>query len=298
MKDLLRHNSIEDAVKSMAGFGIGIQSKTYIPGGDINESYLLELTDGSKCFLKRNTRKQEEFFRAEALGLMAIDSTNTIGCPKIYSHGKDGNGCFLLMEYIEPAERISDYWEVFAEELATLHKADTLRFVREGKYGFSEDNYIGASLQKNGGSDTWVDFFRDERIRPQVEMADRFLLTSDKKDIDKLLEKLDDILVEPEHPSLLHGDLWGGNFVTGSDGKAWLIDPATYVGCAEADIAMTELFGGFARSFYSVYQESGLLMPGYEDRRDIYNLYHLLNHLNLFGSSYLSSVRNIVKKRI
>ncbi|MCR4605180.1 MAG: fructosamine kinase family protein [Eubacterium sp.] len=298
MKDILKHSSIEDAVKSFAGFGVSIEEKTYVTGGDINESYMLKLSDGTKCFLKRNTRKGEDFFRAEMLGLMAIADTQTISCPRIHSYGKDGNGSFLLCEYIEAAPKVSDFWEFFAEELAALHKADTAKYVREGNYGFSEDNYIGATVQYNGGHDSWVGFFRDERLKPQIEMADRFLLSSDKKDFDKLLEKLDDILVEPEHPSLLHGDLWGGNFVTGSDGKAWLIDPATYVGCAEADIAMTELFGGFSRSFYQTYKECGCLMPGYEDRKEIYNLYHLLNHLNLFGSSYLSSVRNIIKRRV
>ena len=112
----------------------------------------------------------------------------------------------------------------------------------------------------------------------------------------RLMEHLDEYLVEPEQPSLLHGDLWGGNFLTGPDGQAWLIDPAPYVGCAEADIAMTELFGGFSGAFYSAYRESGLLMPGYEDRRDIYNLYHMLNHLNLFGGSYLLAVKKMIAR--
>ena len=102
-------------------------------------------------------------------------------------------------------------------------------------------------------------------------------------------------MIEPKHPSLLHGDLWSGNIITGNDGKAWLIDPAVYVGHAEADIAMTELFGGFPRAFYDAYKESGMLQPEYGRRRDIYNLYHLLNHLNLFGRTYLSSVRRVIE---
>ncbi len=111
-----------------------------------------------------------------------------------------------------------------------------------------------------------------------------------------LLEHTDSILTEPEFPSLLHGDLWAGNVMTGNDGRVWLIDPAAYVGHAEADLAMTELFGGFPQAFYRAYQEALPLQPGYDGRRDFYNLYHLLNHLNLFGVSYLSPVRNVIRK--
>ena len=111
-----------------------------------------------------------------------------------------------------------------------------------------------------------------------------------------LLDHLDQYLTEPAFPSLLHGDLWGGNFVTGPDGHAWLIDPAVYVGHFEADLAMTELFGGFKRAFYDAYREANEIPPGYYDRRDLYNLYHLLNHLNLFGGSYLAPVRDTLRR--
>ena len=114
------------------------------------------------------------------------------------------------------------------------------------------------------------------------------------KRIGRFLDHIDEILVEPEYPSLLHGDLWAGNVITGNDGRAWLIDPAVYVGHAEADIAMTELFGGFPPAFYDAYQERIPLQPGYERRRDVYNLYHLVNHLNMFGRMYLSEVKRIV----
>ena len=115
------------------------------------------------------------------------------------------------------------------------------------------------------------------------------------KKIDRLLETLDCILVEPDYPSLLHGDLWSGNVIAGNDGKAWLIDPAVYVGHAEADLAMTELFGGFPRIFYDAYNEAVPIQPDYSRRRDLYNLYHLLNHLNLFGQTYLPSVKRIIE---
>ena len=129
-------------------------------------------------------------------------------------------------------------------------------------------------------------------------MAEQYFEASERRMINNLLERLDTLLIEPEYPSLLHGDLWSGNFMTGDDGKAWLIDPAVYVGHAEADIAMTELFGGFSEEFYSAYRETAPMQAGYEDRRDLYNLYQLLNHLNMFGGSYLSSVRRIVRRYV
>ena len=141
-----------------------------------------------------------------------------------------------------------------------------------------------------------MEFFRDCRLQPQFDRARAALSTGTIKRMENLLDYLDEYLVEPEQPSILHGDLWSGNFLVGPDGNAWLIDPAVYVGNAEADIAMTELFGGFSGAFYGAYRESGLLQPGYEERRDLYNLYHMLNHLNLFGGSYLYAVERIVER--
>ncbi len=177
-----------------------------------------------------------------------------------------------------------------------MHKADVTALLPEKKYGFGQDNYIGAGFQKNTVKDSWVEFFRDCRILPQLDRARTVLGTSDIRRIEHMMEHLDEYLMEPEQPSLLHGDLWSGNFIVGPDGYAWLIDPAAYVGCAEADIAMTELFGGFTGAFYGAYRESGLIQPGYEERREIYNLYHMLNHLNLFGGSYLYAVKRIISK--
>ena len=141
---------------------------------------------------------------------------------------------------------------------------------------------------------TWYRFFRDCRLEPQFSKAQHFFDAVTRKRFIRLLDHLEDFLIEPSHPSLLHGDLWSGNFITGNDGQAWLIDPAVYAGHAEADLAMTQLFGGFHPAFYSVYEQINPLQPGYERRRDLYNLYHLLNHLNLFGSGYLSSVLRVL----
>ena len=157
---------------------------------------------------------------------------------------------------------------------------------------FGSRTEIAAMTPVSGG-----DINRDCRLAPQFRDAARWFDATDRKRISYLLEHLDEYLDEPEQPSFLHGNLWSGNFITGSDGNAWLIDPAAYVGHPEADIAMTELFGGFPQKFYDSYQEVNPMKPGYERRREVYNLYHLLNHLNLFGGSYLSSVRRILKNR-
>ena len=271
--------------------GAPLRSATPISGGDINDAYKLILTDGRQVFMKANRSAGLSFFQAEADGLEAIHATGTIGTPKVIDVGKDQQyGVFLLLEWVEASPKPHDFWESFGRNLARMHQATASRF------GWEKDNYIGASPQINTPHDKWITFYRDCRLAPQFRNAQHYFDPSTRKCITRLLDHLEDHLVEPAHPSLLHGDLWSGNFITGNDGQAWLIDPAVYVGHAEADLAMTELFGGFAPAFYSAYQGVNPLQPGYEQRRDMYNLYHLLNHLNLFGGGYLSSVLRVLNR--
>ncbi len=290
--------AIDKVISETFGNHKRIVSKERAFGGDINDSYVLTLDDGTKAFLKTNSVKNAGFFEAECHGLAALKSMKTIGVPEVYVHGVDEEEGFsyLLMEYISPAPRVSGFWETFGYELSSMHSGDVGELTG-GKYGFYEDNYIGAGDQSNSMMTSFAEFFRDERLGVQFDRAAGYFDAQMRSKIDRLLGRITDLIPEPDHPSLLHGDLWGGNFVTGSDGKAWLIDPAVYVGSAEADIAMTELFGGFDRRFYRAYFEaSGMDVRGYESRRDLYNLYHLTNHLNLFGSSYLGSVVRIVER--
>lgn len=273
-----------------------LASAHLIYGGDINESRLLVLADGRKAFLKLNTRNNAGFFRAERKGLKAIHKTGTIQVPALLGTGVTDGASYLLMEYLDAGPKKQDYWEHFGRQLATMHRADTAEWTPGGLYGFPEDNYIGAGEQVNQPRGSWVDFFRECRLEAQFQRAIHYFDSSDRRAFQSLLDHLEKYLPEPEHPSLLHGDLWGGNFVTGPDGYAWLIDPAVYVGHWEADLAMTELFGGFSRTFYEAYGEVNPFLPEYKDRRDIYNLYHLLNHLNLFGGGYYGSVIRIVRR--
>ncbi len=294
---LLAFTSLNEAISTIFGDDVKITGRAGISGGDINEALRLTLSDGNEIFMKTNSLKNASFFTAEAAGLTALASTEAIGLPAILGTGTDigGGFSFLLLKMIKGGARIRTYWETLGRELAQLHQADCSRFSGHGRYGFETDNYIGMSAQRNAPGDSWVEFFRENRLEPQFKRAERYFGSEDMKRIHALLDNLDRLLIEPEYPSLLHGDLWGGNVMTGDDGKAWLIDPAVYVGHREVDIAMTELFGGFPQSFYASYQESAPLEPGYQDRLELYNLYQLLNHLNMFGGSYLSSVLRTVR---
>ena len=289
-------SSLKEAVHLARGKDVTVVDRQVVHGGDANEAYRLILSDGGSLFLKANSISNADFFRAEAEGIAAIKSTKAVRVPDIYAVGTDDGYSFLLMEYIERAYYAPDFWENLGICLANMHMADASAFVPGGKYGFQSDNYIGAGAQKNTPKSGWIEFFSECRLRPQFELASKYFDDDTIKHASKLLDNLDRYLFEPEKPSLLHGDPWSGNFMTDEKGDPLLIDPAVYVGCNEADIAMTELFGGFDRRFYESYFSVIDQVPGYSDRRDLYNLYHLTNHLNLFGSTYLSAVVRTIEK--
>ena len=287
-------SSLEEGIHAIFGSDRQIAGRQPVYGGDINDAYALILDDGRAVFMKSNTRRALDNFEAEADGLRAIADTGAIGTPQILGCGTDPAGfSFLLLSFIHEGRKIRGFWEEFARQLAAMHRAPCPAGTR---FGLDRDNYIGHRAQKNTWHDTWISFFRDCRLAGQLQDAGRYFDAADRKRAAYLLDHLDRYLLEPAHPSLIHGDLWGGNYMTGEDGKAWLIDPAVCWGHPEADLAMTELFGGFAPDFYDAYRECMKLEPGYADRRDLYNLYHLLNHLNMFGGGYLASVRGILKR--
>ena len=300
--------SISNAITTLFGENVQIERGFPVQGGDINKSYGIQLSNGNLLFMKSNEKSKVDFFVKEAHNIKAIAKTNTIATPKILGFGtEDGEEVgysFLLLDFVELGNLDANFWENFAENLGNMHKSTTEAFISkedlgEGKiFGFYEDNYIGKTKQINSPKKTWVDFFRENRLAPQFKMAEKYFSTEDSKLIDKLLDNLADFLIEPRSPSLLHGDLWAGNVMCDTKTQAMLIDPACYVGHPEADIAMTELFGGFSDRFYAAYKNTGLLQPQYEERRDLYNLYHLLNHLNMFGESYLPAVKSILEKYV
>lgn len=286
-----RYDSLAAALQAVHPASL-LSSQSRVGGGDINEAYVLHFEDGTSLFMKQNRKSCLPFFETEIRGLEAMRQTHTIQIPKLFGYGTDGIHAFLLMECLDGARRIPGFWDVFARELADMHKAPTEALITG--FGFPTDNFIGSTPQVNQPCDSWIEFFRSQRLLPMIERTKDYFDEKELRQLYELAGRVSEFLVEPIKPSLLHGDLWAGNFMTGPDGKAWLIDPATYVGHAEADIAMTELFGGFPSEFYRAYRKYGLMQEGYEKRRNLYNLYHLLNHVHLFGYGYVPQVNRIV----
>lgn len=259
-----------------------------VGGGCIANASRIVTTEGS-YFLKYGPPEVARTFAAEAAGLKALRAAGApLRVPEVVLLEED----LLVLEWIEQGPRPASFDETFGRALAHLHRC-------AGRaYGFEMDNFIGRSPQLNDWHETWPAFFRDCRLAPQVKMARRAGLWQSKWNawLDALYIRLDALLPASPVASVLHGDLWGGNYLVASTGTAAIFDPACYYGDRETDLAMTELFGGFGARFYVGYREAWALEKGYDDRREIYNLYHLINHLNLFGGSYAGSVARILQR--
>ncbi|MCK4489962.1 MAG: fructosamine kinase family protein, partial [Anaerolineales bacterium] len=256
-----------------------------VGGGCIHETFLIQTDSGERYFLKQNYQKTADIFEKEAKGLIALRVHGGPVVPEVFLVGTE----YLLLEDLQPKSRCQDYWQLLGQQLAQVHNQ-----VNES-FGFQEDNYIGSNLQLNAWMQNGHDFFRERRIKPQLRMAQKqsLLNAQDIRNLEVLMAKLPELI--PEQPaSLIHGDLWSGNLMADIRGMPAIIDPAIYYGWAEADLAMTDLFGSYPAEFYSAYNEIRPLDPGYRIRYKIYNLYHLLNHLNLFGREYLSQVRMVL----
>lgn len=264
-----------------------IVSTRSVSGGCINRGKIISTESGDSFFLKTNPGAPEDMFAKEVAGLEALRQDDGPVVPQPYLHGRE----FLLMEDLAPAPRCDDYWPLFGRRLAALHNHTNARF------GFSDDNYIGSTPQPNPWTEDGYDFFTEHRLIYQGRLArERGLLSQgDLNRLERLASRLPE-LVPAQPASLLHGDLWSGNATTDEHGQPAIIDPAAHYGWAEAELAMTTLFGSFSSAFYRAYEKVRPLEPGYRDRFPLYNLYHLLNHLNLFGRSYLSRVQSILRK--
>jgi protein-ribulosamine 3-kinase len=284
-----------EVLEQIYGQAVEITNSRSVGGGSINQTEILTLSNRETVFLKINTQPPKHFFKAETRGLDLLRQAK--GGPRIPKPlGLEPGPCarFFIMEYVEESSPTEEFDFQFAQALANMHRST------RDTHGLDHDNYIGSTEQKNTQEKNGLKFFRDHRIRFQQELA----RTSGKlpqpldKRLDTLCDRLESLMdTSGEQPALLHGDLWSGNyFQAKSDQRPCIFDPAVYYGLRESDLAMTQLFGSLPRSFYQAYHEAFPLNPGFEERRDIYNLYHMLNHLNLFGSSYLSSVESIVNR--
>lgn len=268
-----------------------IQKFSFIGGGCINNGGKLTTTEGM-YFLKWNdVGLFPHMFEAESQGLNLLSRQNAIRIPAVIGYGEKDVHQFLLLEYIEQAPRSEKYWKDLGARLASLHRAT------DNTFGLDHDNYIGSLRQINRQQTTWVEFFIQQRLSVQLKLAvDNGLSKSSwTKQFQSLYNKLPSLLPEGM-PSLIHGDLWSGNLITDEKGEPCLIDPAVYYGNREADLAMTKLFGGFDDEFYNAYEEHSKLEQEYHQRLDIYNLYPLLVHVNLFGGSYIGSVDAILRR--
>lgn len=268
------------------GFGLVTHSQG-VAGGCINNGARLTTSSGARFFLKTNAHCPPDMFAKEVTGLRALVVPGGPRVPEPYLHGKD----FLLMEDLAPAPKFGDYWVRFGEQMAALH------LKTHSQFGFKEDNYIGSTPQPNPWTTDGFEFYARNRFAFQAELAAKKgrLSPADVDLVHRLGDRLED-LVPAQPASILHGDLWSGNATTDDTGGPAIIDPAAYYGWAEADLAMMVLFGSPDRRFFEAYQSVRPLAAGWEDRFTLYNVYHLLNHLNLFGHGYYAQAMRAVKR--
>ncbi|WP_269525813.1 fructosamine kinase family protein [Coraliomargarita parva] len=275
------------AISEATGETFKCSSSRHAGGGCINDARIL--SDGTRrYFVKLNTAANYPMFEAEAEGLKAILASRSICAPRPVTLGSAQGRAFIAMEALELTGSASGDWSAMGTQLAAMHRQTADRF------GWHRDNTIGSTPQSNRRHDTWSAFFREERLRPQLELAHRNGFHFDRAQA--LLEAVDALLTgHTPPPSLLHGDLWSGNAGFTRDGSPVIFDPATYYGDRETDLAFTEFFGGFPPEFYRAYRQAWPLDPGYEIRKELYNLYHVLNHANLFGSSYAGQAGQMIR---
>ena len=280
---------IPEAVQTwLAAQGYGeVRATRPVGGGCISNGARIETSGGGSFFLKTNASAPADMFACEAAGLEALRAADGPRLPRVFLHGRE----FLLLEDLAPAKRAQDYERTLGGQLAAMHNHTNSQF------GFEHDNYIGSTPQPNAWTTDGYTFFAEQRLGYQARLAvDRGLLNNDEAGrVEALAGRLKELIpVQPA--SLVHGDLWGGNATADSRGQPVLIDPAAHYGWAEAELAMTALFGGFGADFYGAYVESRPLAAGYRERFPCYNLYHVLNHLNLFGRSYHGQVISILDR--
>ena len=282
-------DTIAAAIDTATQLRFQLKNHTATGGGWINQTCRIDGQDGRNFFVKLNSSENIAMFCAEAAGLTEIAATHTVHVPKPIAYGIAGRQCYLVMEHLDLTGHGDGH--LLGKQLAALHHCSAKQF------GFTQDNFIGSTPQQNNWSDDWVYFWRQRRLGYQLQLASENGYGNKLGDLGmKLLETIPDYFdgYSPQ-PVLLHGDLWGGNHAYLADGTPAIFDPAVYYGDREADIAMTELFGGFSADFRNSYRSAYPLHEGYAKRRNLYNLYHILNHANMFGGSYISQAEGMMR---
>lgn len=258
-----------------------------LSGGDINEVFFLTCHEGSFVVKMNNAAKYPKMFSAEAKGLQLLNENSKFILPSVLEEGEIENHSYLLMKYIAAGQRNSNFWEVFAENLVHLHKTTQMEF------GLDHDNYIGSLPQQNDFRNTASEFYLSQRLEPQFRLASENGFQF--KNLDTFYANISEEIPN-KPPSLIHGDLWSGNYMISEDGLPALIDPAVCFAPCEMDLAMMKLFGGFPEEVYDHYNSTFPMEPGWNKRTSLWQLYYLLVHLNLFGAGYLAQVKSIVSK--
>jgi fructosamine-3-kinase len=282
--------TISEHIVSTLDAPFAIESTRSIGGGSINSAYVVSNSEQS-FFVKTNAASRLSMFEAELEGLQEIAKYNVIKVPQPVCVGTSGSSAYIVMEYL-PIHAGSGggagSQEQLGIDLASMHR------VTQNQFGWHRDNTIGSTPQLNSLRSEWVEFYRDQRLGFQYQLAAQQGYGHLQRRGELLMSKLDGFFTDYQPPaSLLHGDLWSGNYAIDTTGRPVIFDPAVYYGDREADIAMTELFDGFSQRFYSAYNDVYPLDSGYHIRKTLYNLYHILNHLNLFGGGYLGQAERM-----
>jgi fructosamine-3-kinase len=281
---------ISAAIARTTGAPFELARAIALSGGDINRAYYLEAKNDARYFVKLNDANRQAMFAAEHAGLEEMAKTRSVRVPQPVAHGVAGTYSWLVLEYLDLGG--AGNAKLLGEQLAALHRASAPEF------GFAFDNTLGSTPQPNGWKQEWITFWRERRLGFQLRLAK-------KNGHGGNLQELGELLLEAlplffagyaPQPALLHGDLWGGNHAYLRDGTPVIFDPAPYYGDREADIAMTELFGGFDAKFYTSYRHAYPLDAGYATRKTLYNLYHILNHANLFGGGYARQAEMMMRQ--
>ncbi len=284
-------DAILDALADVLGRRPVLQAQQAVGGGCINEAQRFD-TDMGVFFVKTNEAALLEMFEAEAEGLRELAAADAIRVPEPHATGTAAGWAFLVMEYLPTGPGRAEDQARMGQELAAMHRHTAARF------GWHRDNTIGSTPQPNAWAEDWVAFWRERRLGFQLGLAARH--GAPKGLLDKGERLLADLAGlfdgHAPQPSVLHGDLWAGNAAFTADGEPVIFDPAVYFGDREADLAMTELFGGFSAQFQAAYREAWPLDPGYSVRRTLYNLYHILNHFNLFGGGYAGQAQRMIEQ--
>lgn len=294
MSDWLK---IEQSISDVSGNAFSIKKKSAVSGGDINQAFRLSgrfenEQEDTSLFIKLNHKNRLDMFTAEAEGLEEIARADVIRVPRVIVFGIEGNQSYLVMEDLSFGGSKADSAKRLGQQLAAMHR------VSASQFGWSRDNTIGSTPQQNSFTSDWITFWREHRLGYQLQLAKQNGCSQSLyKNGQELQESLDKFFITySPQASLLHGDLWSGNYAYMNNGDPVIYDPAVYYGDRETDIAMTELFGGFPADFYTAYQQAWPLDEGYQQRKTLYNLYHILNHYNLFGGGYAQQAQSMIEK--